>query len=100
MPLLNLTVQHHQTLEEARRRLETAVQQVSAQFSTLVRRVEWATDRNRVKLEGVGFWVEMWVDSQAVHATGDVPILGALLGSSLGTGLKRILQETFQKKLP
>jgi len=99
MPLLNLTVQHRQTLEEARRRLEAAVQQVSAQFGALVRRVEWAADRNRVKLEGVGFWVEMWVDPQAVHATGDVPILGALLGGSLGAGLKQILQQTFQKEL-
>jgi hypothetical protein len=42
----------------------------------------------------------MWVDSQAVHATGDVPIPGGLLGSSLGTGLKQIVQQTFQKKLP
>jgi hypothetical protein len=42
----------------------------------------------------------MWVDSQAVHATGDVPILGGLLGSSLGAGLKQIVQQTFQKKLP
>jgi len=100
MSLINLTFQHGQTLEEARRRLETTVHQVSGQFGALVRRVEWAADRNRVKLEGVGFGVEMWVDSQAVHATGDVPILGGLLGGSLGTGLKQIVQQTFQKKLP
>jgi hypothetical protein len=99
MSLINLTFQHGQTLEEARRRLDTTVHHVSGQFGALVRRVEWAADRNRVKLEGVGFWVEMWVDSQAVHATGDVPILGALLGGSLDTGLKQILQQTFQKKL-
>jgi hypothetical protein len=61
--------------------------------------VEWAGDRRSVKLEGVGFWVEMWVDAQDVHATGDIPILGELLGP-LGSGLKRILQQTFQKKLP
>jgi hypothetical protein len=42
----------------------------------------------------------MWIDSQAVHATGDVPILGGRLGGSLGTGLKQIVQQTFQKKLP
>ena len=100
MSLINLTFPHGQTLEEARRRLETTVHQVSGQFGALVRRVEWAADRRRVKLEGVGFWVEMWVDSQAVHATGDVPSLGGLLGSSLGTGLKQIVQQTFQKKLP
>jgi hypothetical protein len=100
MPLLNLTVQHGRTLEDARRGLETAVERVSGQFRYLVRRVEWAPDRHRVKLEGAGFWVEMWVDGQAVHATGDIPILAGLLGSRLGSGLKQILQQTFQKKLP
>ncbi len=99
MPLLNLTVQHGRTLDDASRGLELAVQQVSGQFGTLVRRVEWAPDRHRVKLEGVGFWVEMWVDAQAVHATGDVPILGGLLGGQFASGLKQIVQQIFQKKL-
>jgi hypothetical protein len=100
VPLINLSFQHGQTLEEASRHLETAVDQVSRQFQAFVRRVDWAGDRKRVKLEGVGFWVEMWVDAQEVHATGDVPILRGLFGSSLGSGLKQILQQSFQKKLP
>jgi hypothetical protein len=100
VPLLNLTVQHGRTLEDASRGLEVAVHQVSGQFGALVRRVEWAADRHRVKLEGIGFWVEMWVDAQAVHATGDIPILGGLLGGSLASGVKQIVQQTFQKKLP
>ena len=100
MPLLNLTVQHGRTLEDARRGLETAVHRVSGQFSTLVRRTEWTADRQRVKLEGVGFWLEMWVDAQAGHATGDIPILGGLLSGGIVEGLKRIVPQTFQKKLP
>jgi Putative polyhydroxyalkanoic acid system protein (PHA_gran_rgn) len=100
MPLIDLTVKHGRTLEDARRGLETAVQRVTGQFRALVHRVEWASDRNRVKLEGVGFWVEMWVDADAVHATGDIPVLAGLFGSQLGSGLKQILQQTFQKKLP
>jgi hypothetical protein len=32
MPLINLTFAHGQTLEEARRRLEKAVHEVSAEF--------------------------------------------------------------------
>jgi hypothetical protein len=100
MPLLNLTVQHGRTLEEASRGLETAVHQVSGQFGALIRRVEWAADRHRVKLEGVGFWVEMWGDAQAVHATGDIPILAGLLGRTLTSSLKQIVEQTFQKKLP
>jgi hypothetical protein len=98
MPLINLTFAHGQTLEEARRRLEKAVHEVSAQFGG-VRRVEWAADRNRVKLEGVGVWVELWVDDQIVHATGDIPILGELLGGPLASGLKQVVQQIFQKKL-
>ena len=100
MPLINLTLEHGRTLEEARRHLETAVHQISDQFGSVVRRVDWEADRSRVKLEGVGFWIEMSVDTQVVHATGDVPILGGLLGSSLASGIKQILQLTFQKNLP
>ena len=100
MPMLDLTVRHGRSLEDAARGLERAVQQVSGQLGALVRRIEWAPDRHRVKLEGVGFWVEMWVDAQDVHATGDIPLLAGLLGGQLGPRLKQILQQTFQKKLP
>lgn len=100
MPLINLTIQHGQTLEEARRRLELAVGQVVGQFGTMVRRVEWAADRNRVKLEGVGVSVEMWVDARDVHATGDIPMLGGLLGAPVASALKQIVQQTFRKPLP
>lgn len=100
MPLIDLTVQHGQTFDEARRRLESAVQQVNASFGSMVRRTEWAADRSRVKLEGVGFWVEMSVDAQVLHATGDIPIVGRLLGSPLVSGIRQILERTFQKKLP
>jgi Putative polyhydroxyalkanoic acid system protein (PHA_gran_rgn) len=100
MPLINLTLEHGRTLKEARRHLETAVHQVSAQFGSVVRRVEWEADRSRVKLEGIGFWLEMSVDAQVVHATGDVPVLGGLLGSSLASALKQIMQQTFRNKLP
>ena len=100
MPLIDLTVPHGRTMEEARQRLETAVHQVSVQFGTVIRRVEWASDRNRVKLEGVGIRVEIWVDAREVHAMGDIPILGALLGGPLASGLKQIIQQTFQTRLP
>ena len=100
MPLVNLTVQHGRTLEDATRGLETAVDAVSRQFRTLVRQVQWSADRHRVKLDGVGFWLEMWVDAREVHATGDVPIVGSLLGPQLIAGLKQIVEQAFQKKLP
>jgi hypothetical protein len=58
-----------------------------------------APDRQRVRLEGVGFWAELWVDAEAVHATADIPILGQLLGGQFAQGLKQIVQQTFQRKL-
>lgn len=100
MPLITLSVQHGHTFDEARERLETAVHEVTSRFGTLVRRVEWSTDRSQVRLEGIGFWIEMQIDAQAVHVSADIPVLDRLLGSSVTTSLKEILQRTFQPKLP
>jgi Putative polyhydroxyalkanoic acid system protein (PHA_gran_rgn) len=99
MPLINLSVKHGRTVEEARRHLTTAVDKVKSQFGTLVRQVAWSADHSQVRLDGVGFWIEMWVDAEEVHASGDIPLLGQLLGSPAATTLKQILQQTFQKKL-
>jgi hypothetical protein len=66
----------------------------------LIRRIEWSTDRCKVRLDGRGFWVEMWVDAQAVYIIADIPALGGLLGDHVATGLKQIVQRTFQKTLP
>ena len=59
----------------------------------------WSADRTQVRIDGPGFWIEMVVDAQNVHATGDIPMLGGLLGGPLTAGLKRIMQQTFQKQL-
>jgi hypothetical protein len=99
MPLINLSVQHGQRLEEARSRLETAVHKVMSQFGALVRQVAWSDDHSWVRLDGIGFWVQLWVDAQDVHATGDIPILGALLGRPVAAGLTQILQQPFRKQL-
>ena len=48
MPLIDLTVQHGRTLDEARHRLETAAQEFSRKLGALVRRVQWAPGRDRV----------------------------------------------------
>jgi Putative polyhydroxyalkanoic acid system protein (PHA_gran_rgn) len=100
MPLINLSVRHGRTLEEARSHLKTAVDKAHSQFGTLVRQVAWSADHSHVRLDGVGFWVEMWVDDRDVHAAGDIPLLAGLLGSPVAGSLKQILEQTFQKKLP
>jgi Putative polyhydroxyalkanoic acid system protein (PHA_gran_rgn) len=100
MPLINLSVKHGRSLEEARSYLETAVHKVHSQFRAFVRQVAWSADRHRVRLDGVGFWVEMWVDAQEVHVSGDIPLLGGLLGGRMARALKQTVEQTFQKKLP
>ncbi len=100
MSLIQLSVQHGHTFDEAKKRLETAVHEIQSRFSTLLRQVEWSTDRSQVRLEGSGFWVEMQVDAQAVHLSADIPVLGRLFGGSVTTRLKEIIQRTFQPKLP
>ena len=99
MPLINLSVKHGRTVEEARSHLKTAVDKAHRQFRTLIRQVAWSADHDRVRLDGVGFWVEMWVDPQEVHASGDIALLGGLLGPRVATSLNQILQQTVQKKL-
>jgi hypothetical protein len=100
MSLMNLSVKHGRTQEEARARLEMAVNEVTRKFGPMVHRVEWSDDRDRVKLEGGGFRAEIWVDALEVHATGDIALLGNLLGSPLAAGLKQIVQQAFRTKLP
>jgi Putative polyhydroxyalkanoic acid system protein (PHA_gran_rgn) len=98
MPLISVHVAHGQTLDEAQRRLESVVQQASDRFG--LRHVEWSPDRHRVKLQGLGALIDMWIDAQEVHVTGDLPGLGALLGGPIASGLKQILEQTFRKQLP
>jgi hypothetical protein len=99
MSLIKLSVKHNRTRDEARTQLETAVNEVRTRFGSMVQRVEWSADREMVKLYGTGFEVEMRVDAEEVHVTADLPFLAGLLGSPFVTGLKGIVQQTFQKQL-
>jgi hypothetical protein len=99
MSLVNVSLKHGRDISEARTCLERAVTDVQGLFGTMIQRADWSSDRNRVRLDGAGFWVEMSVDDEHVHATGDIPFLAGLLGGPLGGGLKKILEERFQKRL-
>ena len=99
MPLINLSVKHGRTLEDARARLEQTVNEACDKFASLVQRVEWTADRNTAVVYGSGFEVKLSVDAQDVHVVGDIPLLGRLLGGPVIAGLKGILEQKFQKKL-
>lgn len=97
MSLIVLTIRHGRTLEDARTQLEQTVREATAKFGILLSRTEWSADRSTVKLYGPGVEVEMRVDAEVVHVSGDMPILGRLLGDKVSTGLRAILQTTFRQ---
>jgi hypothetical protein len=100
MSTLTMTIKHGRTLPEARAQLDQAVGQVQRHFGALIQRTDWAADRNSVKLSGVGFEVELRVDSELVHVTGDIPFLSGLLSGPLTAGLRQIVEQAFPKRLP
>ena len=97
MPPLNLSVKHGQTWDVARAHFEKAIEAARTEFGMWIQRVEWSADRSAVTVGGGGFVVEMKVDPQEVHVSGDIPVLGALFGRSMESGVKQIVQKTFGK---
>ena len=100
MPLLSLSIKHGQSYEEAKQRLDLAVREIQSRFGAMVDRVEWSTDRTEVKLFGKGVELEMRIDAENVHVTGDIPALGGLLGGVFRRGLESVVKTTFRKGLP
>jgi len=99
MPMFNMSVKHNRTLDEARTAVERSVSEARNQLGPMVQRVEWSADRNRVKMSGTGFVVEIWADPKDIHVEGDLPLLNNLLGGPLGAGLKKVLQQTVERQL-
>ena len=100
MALVNLSVKHGVTVDEARAQLHSAVDEAQARLGPLLQKVEWSADRQEAMLSGAGYHVELRVDAVELRITGDVPMLGGLLGGPLMAGLKGIVQKTFPKALP
>lgn len=99
MSLIDVSVKHGKSRAEARDHLEMAVKDVCTRFGSLVNRVDWSHEREQVKLLGPGVEVQMRVDDEHVHISGDMPLLGKLMGSPLLQGIKGIVQNTFQPRL-
>lgn len=100
MPLVNVSVKHNTTFDDAKVRLDGAVADVQTKFAAVVKNVTWAPDRTAVTLTGPGVIVDLKVDAEHVHATGDIPLLNLLGGGlkqRISDGLKRALQRHFPK---
>lgn len=100
MSQIQLSLKHGRTLGDARTHMATAVNQVKSSFSGLVQDVQWSGDGNAATLTGKGFTIDMRVDAETLHLSGDLAFLGNLLKKPLVAGLKKIVESTFQKRLP
>ena len=96
MPLINLTIKHGQSWDAAKASFEKGITDAQAQFAAWIQRVDWAPDRTSATLFGKGFELKMRVDTQEVHAVGEVPFFAKLLEAPL----KTLMTQTFQKQLP
>ncbi len=106
MPLVNLAIQHGRTMSEARSNIENAGSVLLATRDRPIPHVVWGADRDRIRIEGAGFWVETRVDNchvhangNLVHANGDLPMVAGLLDRGLTDGIEPALPARFPKKL-
>ncbi len=93
MALIQVKVKHGKPESEARARLGVAVGELQSRFGPMVRTCEWSPDRSSVLLTGPGVRLDLKVDSEDVHVSGELPILASLLGSEK---LKQIVASTFK----
>ncbi len=104
MALVDLSIKHGTTFDDAKQRLDAAVLEAQTRFAGAIQRITWNADRTAVTLTGPGVIVDLRVDAEHVHATGDIPLLGNLLGSNVGKalseGLKGVLKRHYPKGIP
>jgi hypothetical protein len=100
MSMINLSLKHGRTLEEARLRMAKVVADVNTRFALLVNSVIWSEDRNEVVITGPGFEVRMRVDEQFISLWADVALLGRLLSGPLAEVLKGLVERHFPPRLP
>ena len=99
MSAISLSIEHGRTLAEAQDQLRSAVSQVQSRFAAIVQRVEWSADGTAVKMFGKGFDLDLRVDAQRLHASGNLTLLGGLLSGPFAAGVKQILGRAFARRL-
>ena len=96
MSLIEMTIKHNRTQEEARRTLEQSVSEVRGKFGAMIDTCRWSDDRNTVFMSGSGCTCEIRVDAVEVHVRGDIPFLSGLLAAPFAAGFKQVVQKNFQ----
>lgn len=98
MSMINMRMKHGRSLEEAKAALAQTVREIQTRFAPLLHRIQWDPQSTKVRLEGTGFWAELWVDPLEAHGTGDISMFAGLFGG--GLNLNQLFQSTFENALP
>jgi hypothetical protein len=91
MAKLNIAIDHGQTPAVARANFDRAITAALGRFGKWIQHVDWAPNRESVKMAGPGFDVELSYDDQKVYARGTVPIAFRLLEGPIKVFLKQAL---------
>jgi len=100
MSLINLSVKHGRSLEDARQQLDKTVQELTQRFGSFIQQVQWSPDRTGVKLTGSGVTCDARVDAQDVHVRVELPALLGMFSQQLVGNIKEIVNQNFTKQLP
>ncbi len=73
MSAIKMSVKHGQTFDVAKANFDKGITAAEAQFGKFIKTVDWSDDRTAARLAGPGFTIDLNVDADSVHATGDVP---------------------------
>jgi putative polyhydroxyalkanoate system protein len=95
MSLINMSVKHGLTLDQARAHLQQTVTEVSQRFGAMIDRVEWSADRNAVKIAGSSLQGDVWVDATDVHVNVELPFLLRMFSQQVVGNIKQILNHNF-----
>ena len=97
MSLIEVKLKHGRTFDDAKAHLARSVAELQNRFGPLVQGAKWSEARDAVALSGPGVKLDLRVDADEVHVTGDIPLIGGLLG---GSGkIRQIVESAFLKRL-
>lgn len=100
MSMIQVSLQHNTTLDDAKFSLENAIVDIRKRFGAFVKDVTWSDDRSMATLSGRGIVLEFSVDAVHVRVQGDIPLLGRMLGTTVGKKLSDGLRLELQSQFP
>ena len=95
MPKIAISKAHSLSLEEAKTRVQALVEQVRAQFPSLISGVTWTSDGSSAKVDGSMFDGTFNVDAREIAVRLNLSILASPFRSKVEGQINKALEEKF-----